>query len=141
VLQSIVHTVGGVIKAGEQIILIVPGADTLLVEAKVAPYEIDQLWFGQNAIVRFSAFNRRTTPEINGTVSRISADIVSDQRTGLNYYTVRITLTAEEVARLGEVKLVPGMPVEAFIQTRDRNVFSYLMKPLTDQFARAFRER
>ena len=91
--------------------------------------------------MRFLAFNQRTTPEINGVVSRISADAVIDQRTGAAYYTVRIALGPEEIARLGEVKLVPGMPVEAFVRTGDRKVISYLMKPLTDQFARAFRER
>ena len=85
---------------------------------------------GQAAMLRFSAFNQRTTPEINGTVTRISADTTTDQRTGQSYYTIRIAMPAEEVARLGDVKLVPGMPVEAFVQTGDRTVFSYLVKPL-----------
>jgi HlyD family secretion protein len=74
-------------------------------------------------------------------VSRISADITTDQRTGIGYYTIRVAMSAEEVARLGEVKLVPGMPVEAFVQTGDRTVISYLAKPLTDHFQRAFREK
>lgn len=140
--QSTVFTVGGVIGAGaEPIMLIVPEADKLTVEAKVAPQDIDQVRLGQPALLRFSAFNQRTTPEINGAVSRISADAVTEQRTGAAYYAVRLALTAEEVARLGEVKLVPGMPVEVFIHTGDRKVISYLMKPLTDQIARAFRER
>ena len=85
--QSTVHTVGGVITAGDAIMLIVPEADNLQVEAKVDPKDIDQLSLGQNAVLRFSAFNQRTTPEINGTVSRISADTTSDQRTGQSYYT------------------------------------------------------
>ena len=92
-------------------------------------------------MLRFSAFNQRTTPEINGTVTRISADATTDQRTGQTYYTVRIAMTNDEIARLGEVKLVPGMPVEAFVQTGDRTVMSYLVKPLHDQFMRAFREK
>ena len=140
--QSTVFTVGGVITAnGESLMLIVPEAENLLVEGKVAPQDIDQLRIGQPALLRFSAFNQRTTPEINGLVSRISADAVTEQRTGAPYYTVRIALTAAEIARLGEVKLVPGMPVEAFIQTGDRKVLSYMLKPLSDQIARAFRER
>ena len=140
--QLTVHTVGGVIAAGgEAIMLIVPDGDSLAVEAKVAPQDIDQLRLGQVARLRFSAFNQRTTPEIDGAVSRVSADVTTDQRTGQSYYTVRIALAAEEIARLGEVKLVPGMPVEAFIQTGERNVLSYLVKPLSDQITRAFREK
>jgi len=139
--QLAVHTVGGVISAGEPIMLIVPVADRLMVECRVGPHEIDQLQPGQAALLRFSTFNQRTTPEIYGAVSRISADAVNDQRTGAAYFTVRIELKAEEVARLGNVKLMPGMPVEAFIQTGERKVLSYLMKPLHDQLMRAFRER
>jgi HlyD family secretion protein len=141
VFQSTVHTVGGVISAGDAIMLIVPEADNLTVEAKVNPQDIDQLKIGQTALLRFTTFNQRTTPEINGTVTRISADISTDQRTGLSYYTVRIGLPPQEVARLGEVKLVPGMPVEAFVQTGERTVLSYLVKPFYDQLARAFREK
>lgn len=141
VFQSTVHTVGGVISAGDAIMLIVPDADNLTVEAKVNPQDIDQLKIGQIALLRFTTFNQRTTPEINGTVTRISADISTDQRTGLSYYTVRIGLPPEEVARLGDVKLVPGMPVEAFVQTGQRTVLSYLVKPFYDQLTRAFREK
>jgi HlyD family secretion protein len=140
--QLTVHTVGGVITAnGEAIMLIVPDGDHLVVEAKVAPQDIDQLRLDQEATLRFSAFNQRTTPEIIGTVSRISADVTTDQRTGQSYYTIRIALTAEEIARLGDVRLVPGMPVEGFIQTGERNVLSYLVKPLRDQITPAFREK
>jgi HlyD family secretion protein len=141
VFQSTVHTVGGVISAGDAIMLIVPDADNLTVEAKVNPQDIDQLKIGQIALLRFTTFNQRTTPEINGMVTRISADISTDQRTGLSYYTVRIGLPPEEVARLGDVKLVPGMPVEAFVQTGQRTVLSYLVKPFYDQLTRAFREK
>ncbi|TPL83400.1 HlyD family type I secretion periplasmic adaptor subunit [Mesorhizobium sp. B2-3-14] len=140
VQQSIAHTIGGVITPGQTIMQIVPDSDSLTVEAKIAPSDIDQLWVGQSAALRFSAFNQRTTPQINGTVERTSPDTTTDQRTGISYYTVRIATTHAEVARLGEVKLVPGMPVESFIKTADRTVISYLVKPLQDQISRAFRE-
>ncbi len=139
--QLAVHTVGGVVSASDAIMLIVPEADALAVEVKVLPQDIDQLRLGQSAGLRFSAFNQRTTPEISGTISRVSADVSTDQRSGQSFYTVRIALPAEETARLGNVKLVPGMPVEAFIKTYDRTVLSYFIKPLEDQVMRAFRER
>jgi HlyD family secretion protein len=141
VFQLAVHTVGGVITAGDPIMLIVPEADNLAVEVKVNPQDIDQLQLNQKAILRFTSFNARTTPEIEGVVTRISADISTDQRTGQSYYTLRISLPPEQVQRLGDVKLLPGMPVEAFVQTGDRTMLSYLMKPLHDQFVRAFREK
>jgi HlyD family secretion protein len=141
VLQSSVHTVGGVIAAGDAIMLIVPQSDNLSVEARVNPQDIDQLQIGQRTLLRLSAFNQRTTPELNGTVSRISADTALDQRTGQSYYTIRVSMPAEEIARLGDVRLIPGMPVEAFVQTGNRTMLSYLMKPLQDQLMRAFREK
>ncbi len=141
VFQSNVHTVGGVITAGDAIMLIVPDADNLTVEAKVNPQDIDQVRPGQIALLRLSAFNQRTTPEIYGTVTRISADASTDQRTGQTYYTIRIAMPPDEVAKLGEVRLVPGMPVEAFVQTGDRTMISYLVKPLHDQLMRMFREK
>jgi len=141
VLQSTVHTVGGVITAGDAIMLIVPQADDLQVEAKVNPQDIDKLQVGQKTLLRLSAFNQRTTPELNGIVTRVSPDVTTDQRTGQSYYTIRISMPPEEVARLGDVKLIPGMPVEAFVQTGDRTLISYLIKPLSDQLMRAFREK
>jgi HlyD family secretion protein len=141
VFQSAVHTVGGVITAGDPIMLIVPESDKLEVEAKVDPKDIDQLQLGQAVVLRFTSFSQRTTPEINGTVTRVAADTTSDQRTGQNYYLIRIGMTADEIARLGNVKLTPGMPVEAFIQTGDRTMITYLIKPLHDQLMRSFRER
>ena len=142
VLQSTVHTVGGVITAGDAIMMIVPKADDLSVEAKVNPQDIDKLQIGQKTLLRLSAFNQRTTPELNGVVTRVSADVTTDQRTGQSYYTIRVSLPPAEVARLGDnVKIIPGMPVEAFVQTGDRTMFSYLMKPFSDQLMRSFRER
>jgi HlyD family secretion protein len=138
--QLTVHTIGGVIEPGETIMLIVPENDSLSVEAKVAPNDIDQLEPHQAAMLRFSAFSQRTTPELNGTISWISADLSEDARTGSSYYTVRIAVSEQELARLKGLKIVPGMPVEAFIQTGNRTVLSYLLKPLSDQVMRAFRE-
>ena len=139
VFQSNVHTVGGVITAGDAMMMVVPEADSLTVEAKVNPQDIDQAREGQSSLLRFSAFNQQTTPEIYGKVTRISADATTDQRTGMTYYTVRISMPAEEVVKLGDVRIVPGMPVEAFIQTGDRTMISYLTKPLRDQVMRMFR--
>jgi len=139
VFQSTANTVGGVITAGDPIMLIVPEDDKLQVEVKVDPKDIDQVQFDQAVVLRFSSFNVRTTPEINGRVVRIAADTTSDQRTGQSYYLVRISMTENEVKRLGDVKLTPGMPVEAFIQTGERTMLSYLIKPLHDQLMRSFR--
>jgi HlyD family secretion protein len=141
VLQSSVHTVGGVITAGDAIMLIVPQADDLQVEAKVAPQDIDKLQVGQKTLLRLSAFNQRTTPELNGVVTRVSPDTTTDQRTGQSTYTIRVSMPPAEIARLGDVKLIPGMPVEAFVQTGERTLLSYLIKPLNDQLMRAFREK
>jgi HlyD family secretion protein len=139
--QLAVHTIGGVISPGEQIMLIVPDADALAIEVKIAPRDIDQVYVGQTAAMRFAAFNQKTTPEVEGEVSMVSADLTQDQRTGTSFYTVRVLLKPEELARLGEAKLVPGMPVDVFIQTPGRTALSYLTKPLRDQAERAMKER
>jgi len=138
--QLTVHTVGGVVTAGETIMLIVPKSDALSVEVRIAPESIDQVRPGQDVLLRFSAFNQRTTPEIKGRVSRVSADLTTDPRLNVSYYVARIAIPEAEEARLGQ-RLIPGMPVEAFIQTGERTVLTYLTKPLTDQMQRAFRER
>jgi HlyD family secretion protein len=137
--QLAVHTVGGVIPAGDTLMLIVPTADALTVEVKIAPQDIDQVHVGQAAALRFSAFDQRTTPEIDGRVSLVAADLTSDQRTGASYYTGRITISPGEMSHLGQLVLAPGMPVEAFIQTGERTVLSYLTKPLSDHMRRSFR--
>jgi len=138
--QSIVHTVGGVINAGEPLMLVVPEADELSIEVKVLPQDIDQLRPGLDTVLRLSAFNQRTTPELKGKVSLIAADLVTDQRSGMQYYPVRVAFADGERERLGDLKLVPGMPVEGLIQTGYRTVFSYLTKPVADNMAKAFRE-
>ncbi len=138
--QLAVHTIGGVIAPGEKIMLIVPDADALAIEVKISPQDIDHVHLGQTAILRFSAFNQRTTPEVNGEVSLVSPDLTVDQRTGASYYTARILLKPNEAERLNGAKLIPGMPADAFIQTGGRTALSYLMKPLRDQAAKAFKE-
>jgi len=139
--QLDVHTIGGVISPGQPIMLIVPEADKLIVEAKVSPTDIDQLRVGQPAVVRFTSFSMRTTPEVNGQVSVVSADVTQDQRTGASYYTIRIAITPDEIARLDGLKLQAGMPAEVFVQTTPRTVISYLVRPLHDQIIKAFREK
>jgi HlyD family secretion protein len=136
-----VHTVGGVVNPAEQLMLVVPSSDSLSVEVRVPSSDIDQLKIGRQGILRFTAFNQRTTPEVKGVVTRLSPDAVRDKDTGQFYYTARIAPDNGDLARLVDQKLVPGMPVEAFIETSPRTALSYLTKPLTDQFERAFRER
>ncbi len=135
-----VSTVGGVIAAGEEIMQIVPANDTLDVWAKIPPETIDQVRVGQTAVLRFSAFDQRTTPEIDGSVTIVSADLVKDDKTNETYYSARIAIPPQRLQELG-LKLLPGMPVEAAIRTDDRTIVSYLTKPLSDQMQKAFRER
>jgi HlyD family secretion protein len=136
-----IHTQGGVIAAGETIMTIVPDQDDLVAEAHVAPQDIDQVKLNQSATLRFPSFNQRTTPEIEGTISRVGADVSRDDKTSPTYFTVRIAMTPAEIAKLGKVRLIPGMPVEIFIATSERTLLSYLVKPLADQVHRAFREK
>jgi len=141
VFQLTANTVGGVIAAGDSIMMIVPEDDKLQVEAKVDPKDIDDVQFDQPVVLRFTSFNVRTTPEIDGKVVRISADTTTDQRTGRSYYSVRIAMAGDEIKRLGDVKLTPGMPVDAYIETGERTMLSYLLKPLRDQLMQSFREK
>ena len=138
--QMTVHTIGGLVTPSEPAMLIVPEADQLAVEVKIQPQDIDNVRLDQAAVLRFSAFNQRTTPELKGRVHMIAADLVTDQRSGVQYYPVRVAFAEGERARLGNLKLVPGMPVEGLIQTGSRTVFSYLTKPVADNMAKAFRE-
>ncbi len=143
--QLQVHTVGGVVAppnaASEPIMLIVPESDGLVVEAKARPEDVDQLHLGQKARLRFTSFNQRTTPELEGEVSMVSADVTVDPKRDASYYTIRVKFSMEEAKKLGGARLVAGMPVEVFVTTEARNVLSYLIKPLRDQITRAFRER
>jgi len=140
VLQSTVHTVGGVITAGDAIMMIVPQADDLSVEAKVNPQDIDKLQIGQKTLLRLSAFNQRTTPELKGSVTTLASDVTKEAQTNVTYYTARVKVDDADMQTFKQMKLVAGMPVEGFIQTGERTALSYLVKPFRDQLARAFRE-
>lgn len=135
-----VHTVGGVVAAGEEIMLLVPAGDTLDVWAKIPPEAIDQVRAGQTAVLRFSAFDQNTMPEIDGTVLIVSADLVEDEKTDERYYSARISIPPQKIQDLG-LTVLPGMPVDAVVRTDYRTVVSYLTKPLNDQIKKAFRER
>lgn len=139
--QLSVHTVGGVVNPGEPILLIVPENDKLVVEARIAPHDIDQALISKTALIRFSAFSQRTTPELVAEVIRISADLTKDQQTGESYYVARLQIPDDELAKLAPHKLVPGMPADVQIRTQNRTALSYILKPVQDQFAKAFRER
>jgi HlyD family secretion protein len=112
-----------------------------VIDARIAPQDIDRLRPGQIAFIRFPAFNQRTTPEVSGQVLRIAPDLTHDPATNTAYYVARITLSAAEKKRLGKVRLVPGMPAEVHVRTEERTALSYFIKPLQDQIARAFKER
>jgi len=139
--QLAAHTIGGVIRAGDTIMEIVPDTEDLQVEARLQPQDIDQVHTGQTAFVRFSAFNVRTTPQLKGLVSYVSADTSHDQQTNAPYFTVRVTLPHDERRRLADQQLVPGMPAEVFMQTGSRTMVSYLFKPIAEQMRRAFVEQ
>jgi HlyD family secretion protein len=139
--QLAAHTIGGVIRPGDTIMEIVPDTEDLQVEARLQPQDIDHVHAGQKAFVRFSAFNQRTTPQLTGSVSYVSADTSHDQQTNAPYFTVRIVLPDEEHHRLAGQQLVPGMPAEVFMQTGSRTMMSYLFKPIADQMRRAFIEQ
>jgi HlyD family secretion protein len=135
-----VHTVGGVIGPGDTVMAIVPDNDALAIEVHVSPVDIDQITIGQRAVLRFPAFNQQTTPEIEGAVSRVAADLSRDQQSGQSFYVARVRVDDADAVAAGKLKLVPGMPVEAYIETAPRTALTYLTKPLTDQIERAFRE-
>ena len=137
-----VHTQRAVIRPAEPLLYLVPQDRPLVIAAQVAPTDIDQIFVGQEVTLRFSALDQRSTPELFGTVMLISADIFEDEATRISHYRVEIELKDGELARLPEnTVLIPGMPVESYIRTADLSPISYLMKPFTDYFIKAFRER
>jgi HlyD family secretion protein len=137
--QLSVHTVGGVIAPGEQIMQIVPANDALIIEARVSPRDIDQVHAGQPAVVRFPAFSQRTTPEFEGQVVQVAADLTEDPQSRERYFAARLAF-AEESQPRGQFQLLPGMSAEVFIRTTERTPLSYFLKPLSDQVERTFRE-
>jgi HlyD family type I secretion membrane fusion protein len=140
VVNSQVHTVGGVIRPGLTVLEIVPGTDPLIVEARVRPLDIDELAKGQATEVRFPGFKQRTTPSLSGTVAHVAADAVTDPRTGEAYYTAVVSIPHSEIERLGH-QLQPGMPAEVLIKTGNRSAIAYFVQPLTDGMNRALREQ
>jgi HlyD family secretion protein len=141
VYGSTADTLRGVVRAAEPILYIVPQDGNLIARAQVDAAKIDQVHVGQAATLHFSAFDSRTTPVVLGKVTRVSADIFTDERTGHRYYRADVALDATVLAELEGRRLVPGMPVETFIATDDRTALGYFVKPMTDYFNRAFRER
>jgi HlyD family secretion protein len=133
-------TIGSMVPPGQRILRIVPDRDRLTIAAKVSPSDIDEVHIGQPAQLRFTAFNSRTTPELAGTVRTVSAAREVDEKSGISYYRVEIDIGPDQLARLEHAALVPGMPVEVFVQTGRRSMLSYLTKPLTDQIKRSFRQ-
>ncbi|WP_029031610.1 HlyD family type I secretion periplasmic adaptor subunit [Salinarimonas rosea] len=141
--SGIVHALavrgaGAVVAPGATLLEIVPDDGPLAVELRIAPQDIDQLVAGRAALLRFSAFDQRTTPEVAGVLERVSPDLVVTD--GVAHYQGRVVLSAEAARSLGSRTLVPGMPVEAFVRTSERTLLSHLTKPLGDHLARAFRQ-
>ncbi|MCA2410805.1 HlyD family type I secretion periplasmic adaptor subunit (plasmid) [Rhizobium leguminosarum bv. viciae 248] len=137
--QLSVHTIGGVVTPAETLMEIVPRESLLTVEARIRPQDIDQVAPGQAATLKFTAFNRNTTPDLKGSVLWVAADLETDDRTGISFYRASISIPASELDLIQGRKLLAGMPVEAFVRTDDRTVVSYLIKPIRDHAARVFR--
>lgn len=140
VLDMKVHTIGGVVSAATPLLDIVPASSELVIEAKVATKDIDRLELGKTADIRFSAFNQATTPVIEGTLIRISADSLTEERTGDPYYLVRVKVTEDGMEKLGNRKLQPGMPADVLINAGDRTMLQYLLKPARNMFAESLIE-
>jgi HlyD family secretion protein len=134
------NTVGGVIAPNSTIAEIVPSTEGMVVEARLAPGDVDQVRPGQPAQVRMTSFNQRTTPTIEAKVEQVSADLMREEARGRDYYLVRVVPLPGQVKRLSGKTLVPGMPAEVMIETGRRSVLSYLVRPLTDQLSRSMRE-
>ncbi|MGF6159528.1 HlyD family type I secretion membrane fusion protein [Ensifer sp. KUDG1] len=134
-----VHTIGGIIAPGASVMSIVPEDDDLTVEIRIPPADIDRIAPGQASRLRFTVFNQRTTPELDGRVGVVAAATTIDRATGQPYYLATVDIT-QALDKLGDRKLMPGMPVEVYVQTDERTAISYLTKPFTDQMLRAFRE-
>ena len=141
VQQLIVHTIGGVVAPTDQIMIIVPDTDQLVIEARVNPQDRDQVKMNQASRVRFPSFNQRTTPELQATVFRISGDVIRDTQSGQSYYSVGVRVGEDELSKLRDAKLSAGMPAETFFKTSERTLMSYLLKPLTDHWQRSFSGR
>ena len=129
-----------VIRPAEPVLYVIPQDRPLVIGARLATINVDEVQVGQPVVLRFSAFSSRTTPEIDGVLGRVSADALIDEATQMPYYRAEVTIPADQLDRLGDLDLIPGMPVEVFIQTGERSPMAYLLKPMADYFNRAFRE-
>lgn len=138
--ELVANTVGGVVRPGETVMSIVPQRDALSVEVRIAPKDIDQVIVGQRALLRFSSLNKEQTPELPGIVGHVGADLSREPSTGREFFLARIEVNPQAMAKAEGFKLTPGMPVDSFIETDQRTALSYLLKPFTDQVARAMRE-
>ncbi|MFM7446256.1 MAG: HlyD family type I secretion periplasmic adaptor subunit [Tabrizicola sp.] len=140
VLGLQVTTPRAVLRPADPVLYIIPQGGLLVISAQIPPIHIDEVTVGQPADLVFPAFSARDTPHLRGRVTLVSEDALRDNRTGAPYFTVRLQLEAGEAARLGDRALLPGMPVEVFLQTGARTPLAYLIKPFTDYFDHAFRE-
>lgn len=138
--QLATHTIGGLLSPGETAMNIVPTRDMLTVDMRIKPNDVDQVSIGQAARLRFSAFNQRTTSEIEGRIESLSPDVSVNEQTGETWYSARIAISPQERSKLGELALIPGMPVEAYIKAEPRTALAYIIKPISDQMERAMRE-
>lgn len=136
-----VHTVGGTVGPGQVMMSIIPTTDPLIVDAKILPDDIDQVHVGQAATVRISAFKLTTPPELDGEVTGVSPDKLTDERSGMGYFSVKIRVPDGERAKLQGKELTPGLPAEVLIRGESRRVITYLTQPLTDKLGLAFREK
>lgn len=139
IVNSRVHTVGGVVRAGEPMMELVPVNDDLLIEAMVSPMDIDVANVGMDAEVRFSSLSTRHIPILLGIMETVAADATTDQQ-GNRFYMTRVRVPKEQLAYLKDQKLIPGMPAEVLIKSGERSIMEYLMRPLSDSFFRAFKE-
>ncbi|GHB05585.1 HlyD family type I secretion periplasmic adaptor subunit [Algimonas arctica] len=144
-IDGVVHnlqftTESGVIPAGKEIMQIIPVGGNLILEARVDPKDIDQIRFQQKAVVTLSAFHPSTVPQLNGEITKISADMLTDAATGKPYFNVSITLPQSEMERAKSVQVLSGMPADSFIQTSETTVLRYILKPVTTALGRTFRE-
>lgn len=139
IVGSRVHTVGGVVRAGDPLLELVPDKDELIIEAQVSPIDIDVVQVGMQSEIRFSALSQRHIPTLMGTVLSVSADAATDQR-GTRYYVARVRVDEKELVKLDGQKLVPGMPAEVLMKAGEHSIVAYLMMPLADGFFRAFKE-
>jgi epimerase transport system membrane fusion protein len=140
VIGMTVHTIGGVVRAATPLLDIVPSVSELVIEAQVAPVDIDRIAIGKRADIRFGAFNSSTTPVIEGEVSSVSADRLINEKTGVAYYLARVRVTEAGVQALGERKLLPGMPADVLIITGERTLLHYLMQPARDAISQSMIE-